>query len=165
MAVAGWMYFTHQTEWKAYLQDLVSYNDQALLSSIVIIDSMQTETERKAKESTEDNSVGWTKQDAKDMGEIADKVRKQEALTEGELAKSRNKMRKYWKQLMMVSIRQHGGIQQSAANKQIKTTSQRDQFRQHNAALYECSEHGKACGYGICDECPVTQGLQIRLCT
>lgn len=106
MAIAAWRYFTHQTEWKAYLQDLVSQNDTALLRSIILIDNLQTEPERKAKESVEDNNVGWTKQDAKEMGEIADKIRNREQLSKGELAKSRNKMKKYWKQLMVISKRQ-----------------------------------------------------------
>lgn len=167
MAVAAWKYFTHQTEWKAYLQDLVSSNDKALLRSIVLIDNLQTEPERQAKESTEDNNVGWTKQDAKDMGEIADKVRSGEQLTKGEWAKSRNKMKKYWKQLMMISKRQQEeNERQQLAEIQEQQEQERMarelQFKEYNKILYECSENGKQCEYGICDECPVTRGLQMR---
>lgn len=172
MAVAAWKYFTHQTEWKAYLQDLVSQNDIALLRSIVLIDNLQTEPERQARESVEDNNVGWTKQDAKEMGDIADKVRKGEQLTEGELAKSRNKMKKYWKQLMFISqknAKQKEEAKQQKINEEsekvmlyIKKERER-QFRDSIRAMEECSENGKACEYGICDECPVTRGLQMRL--
>lgn len=168
MSVAAWKYFTHQTEWKAYLQDLVSQNDTALLRSIVLIDNMQTEPERQTKESIDDNNVGWTKQDAKEMGNIADKVRKGEQLTKGEWAKSRNKMKKYWKQLMQISKQQQVDSKRQQLAEQHKQEEQErisreEQFRQYNRILYECSENGKACEYGICDECPVTRGLQMRL--
>lgn len=168
MAIAAWRYFTHQTEWKAYLQDLVSQNDSALLRSIVLIDNLQTEPERKARESTEDNNVGWTKQDAKEMGDIADKVRKGEQLTKGEWAKSRNKMKKYWKQLMQISKQQQAEnerqqLAEQQEQKEQERISREEQFRQYSRALQECSESGKACEYGICDECPVTRGLQMRL--
>lgn len=168
MAIAAWRYFTHQTEWKAYLQDLVSQNDTALLRSIILIDNLQTEPERKAKESVEDNNVGWTKQDAKEMGEIADKIRNREQLSKGELAKSRNKMKKYWKQLMVISKwqRTENEMQQLAEiqeQKEQERISREEQFREYSRALQECSENGKPCEYGICDECPVTRGLQMRL--
>lgn len=168
MVVAAWKYFTHQTEWKAYLQDLVSQNDTALLKSIVLIDNLQTEPERNARESTEDNNVGWTKQDAKEMGDIADKVRKGEQLTKGEWAKSRNKMKKYWKQLMQISKQQQAEserkqLAEQQKQKEWERVSREEQFRQYSRALRECSENGKACEYGICDECPVTRGLQMRL--
>lgn len=168
MAIAAWRYFTHQTEWKAYLQDLVSQNDTALLRSIILIDNLQTEPERKARESVEDNNVGWTKQDAKEMGEIADKIRNREQLSKCELAKSRNKMKKYWKQLMVISKRQQteNEMQQLAEiqeQKEQERISREEQFREYSRALQECSENGKPCEYGICDECPVTRGLQMRL--
>lgn len=167
-AIYAWNYFTHQTEWKAYLQDLVSNNDTALLKSIVIIDNLQTEYERKAMESIDDNNVGWTKQDAKEMGEIANKVRSGDSITKGEMAKSRNKMKKYWRQLMMVSKSQQSEKERRriAAEEERKENDRllrAEQFRQYSKAIYECSEHGKACEYGICDECPVRLGLQMRL--
>ena len=37
-----------------------------------------------------------------------------------------------------------------------------EHFRDSMEALRKCSEEGIACGYGICDECPVTSGLQMR---
>ena len=166
--IAAWKYFKHQTEWKAYLQDLVSHNDTALARAIVLIDNYQTEPERQAKESTEDNDVGWTKQDAKDMGEIADKVRNGIPLSKGELAKSRNKMKKYWRQLMLISQQQQERHHQQELaeikEQEEQTRLQRErQFREYNKVLYECAENGKQCECGICDECPVTRGLQMRL--
>lgn len=167
MAIAGWMYFTHQTEWKAYLQDLVSQNDKALLRSIVLIDNLQTETERQTGESVEDNNVGWTKQDAKEMGSIAEKVRKGGRLTEGELAKSRNKMKKYWKQLMEISKRQQAEKGADSEHNQVESDHifVEDSSGQYsiNLGRRTCCDEGKNCEYGICGECMASNGVQIRI--
>ena len=45
----------------------------------------------------EDNYVGFTKWDAEEMTAIAQKIIRKQKLTDGEVAKSRNKMQKYWK--------------------------------------------------------------------
>ena len=172
MAIAGWQYFTTQKQWEAYLKDLVRTNDKALLTAIVRIDDRQTEEERAIGESTEDNLVGWTKWDAKEMGDIAQKIKRGEPLTIGELAKSRNKMQKYWKQLMYISKQQQEEKAKKRAleeeeriNKEVQVENEKNKelFRQHNEMLRCCAEDGKACEYGICDECPVTQGFQMRM--
>lgn len=168
MAVQAWRYFTTQVEWKRYLQDLLESNDAVVVKAILAVDSYQTEPERQAKESVEDNNVGWTKHDAKEMGELADKIRAGEQLSVGEMAKSRNKMKKYWRQLMLVSKRQMEAEQKKAeefAHQQQKIIDQQvlRVFRENIRAMIECSEKGKPCDYGICDECPVTRGLQLRL--
>lgn len=103
MAAPAYMSCKTQEEWKAYLQNLVKTNDKALLRSILVIYNSQTDEEQVTGESTEENDVGFTKWDAKEMTAIAKKIQRHEALTKGELAKSRNKMCKYWKQLMVVS--------------------------------------------------------------
>ena len=117
MAGPAWKYFTTQEQWKAYLQDLVSTNTNACLKAITCIDNWQTEPERQQGESTEENGVGWTKYDAKEMGQLANKIRNGQALTDGELAKAKNKMKKYWKQLMQISKRQ---MEQQEAEEQAK---------------------------------------------
>lgn len=173
MAIAGWQYFTTQKQWEAYLKDLVRTNDKALLKAIVLIDNRQTEEERAKGESTEDNFVGWTKWDAKEMGDIAKKIKREEPLTIGELAKSRNKMCKYWKQLMYISKQQ----QAAKSNQEPKALEQKslrinvseqqelkeEHFRVSLETMRRCAEDGIACEYGICDECPVTQGFQMRM--
>ena len=98
-----WSYFTTQKQWKLYLQDLLEYSDRAVKMAILCIDDLQTETEKAAKQTIDENEVGWTKYDAEEMGLIAFKVRNGIDLTNGEFAKSRNKMKKYWKQLMYIS--------------------------------------------------------------
>ena len=104
--MAAWEYFTSQKQWEAYLKDLLKTNDQALLKSIVLVYDNQTDEEKNKGESIEDNCIGFSKIDAKEMGDIAKKIKADKALTKGELAKSRNKMQKYWKQLMIISKKQ-----------------------------------------------------------
>lgn len=168
MAGPAWKYFTTQEQWKAYLQDLVSTNTNACLKAITCIDNWQTEPERQQGESTEENGVGWTKYDAKEMGQLANKIRNGQALTDGELAKAKNKMKKYWKQLMQISKRQ---MEQQEAQEQAKLEQEvrevaeqkRQQFEETLEVLRKCGEEGIACEYGICDECPLTRGYQLRL--
>ena len=173
MAIAGWQYFTTQKQWEAYLKDLMRTNNKALLKAIVLIHDRQTEEEKAKGESTEDNFVGWTKWDAKEMGDIAKKIKREEPLTIGELAKSRNKMCKYWKQLMYIS-KQQQAIKNSQEPKaleqkglQINTSEEQqlkeEHFRTSLETMRRCAEEGIACEYGICDECPVTQGFQMRM--
>lgn len=101
--MAVWEYFTNQKQWKMYLKELLKTNDTALFRAIVLVYNNQTEEEKYRGKSIEENSVGFNKVDAKEMGEIAKKIKSGKPLTKAELAKSRNKMQKYWKQLMIIS--------------------------------------------------------------
>lgn len=156
-----WYSFEGTEQWKEYLQHLVTTNDQALLLSIRRINERQTELEQYNKESIEDNDVGWTKYDAKEMGTIADKIIHGEELTKGEWAKSRNKMKKYWKQLMDISKQRME--QEKKAKEEERQRAAKEHFEQSLETLKRCSEKGIACGYGICSECPLTQGWQLRM--
>lgn len=161
----AWYFFTKQTEWQAYIKHLVTNNDDALFKAIVCIDNMQTELERLNKQSTEDNNVGWTKVDADVMCTIAQKIKAGQQLSAGEVAKSRNKMKKYWKQLMDVGkqhIAEYNAKQQyQQMHKTPKPTP--EQVNQIFDDIKRCSEEGIACGYGICSECPLTHGWQLKL--
>ena len=101
----AWESFTNQKQWREYLRDLIKTNNKALVRAIVLVYDLQTEREKVAGESIEDNMVGFNKIDAKDLGAIAIKIKAGKTLTEGEIARSRNKMVKYWKQLMWISKR------------------------------------------------------------
>lgn len=158
---AVWEAFKTNKEWKQYLQNLVKTNDRALYKAIVLIYDSQTEEEKVKEESVEDNYVGFTKVDAKELGDIAKKIKAGQQLTDGELAKSRNKMVKYWKQLMVISKRQMAERKEAERLERIRVG--RQYFEDSIETLRRCSEEGIACDYGICDECPVTQGLQMRL--
>ena len=173
--VAAWEYFTNEKQWKAYLKDLLQTNDGALLKSIVLIYNNQTTEEKEKCESIDDNYVGFTKIDAFDLGNIAKKIQDGQQLTKAEFARCRNKMPKYWKQLMMISkkrslekraelsavkeavrIRDDDVLASDASTRQLL-------FKEHNDTLRRCSEEGVSCEYGICNECPITTGFQLRL--
>lgn len=153
--MSEWEYFTNQKQWESYLKNLVKTNDKALLRSIILIYNNQTEEEKNKEKSIEDNYIGFSKIDAYEMGQIAKKIKSGQPLTKGELAKSRNKMQKYWKQLMIISKK----------NMEVKRLEIEDELNAEayklqqnsmeiNEELKECLEKGKSCKYGICSECP-----------
>ena len=172
--MAAWEYFTSQKQWEAYLKDLLKTNDKALLRAIMLIYNNQTPEEKDKGESIEDNCIGFSKIDAKEMGVIARKIKANKALTKGELAKSRNKMQKYWKQLMIISkkqaeanrLQEQKELEAKLAKEELATLKEvaekLEQFKQDIETLRKCSEEGIACEYGICDECPITTGFQLR---
>lgn len=167
--MAAWEYFTSQKQWESYLKDLVRTNDQALLRAIVLIYDNQTDEEKLKGESIEDNCIGFSKIDAAEMGAIARKIKAKKQLSKGELAKSRNKMQKYWKQLMIISKKQAEAKKQQydeqaeeAAINEYEN-EKKEQLKDFCEVLRRCSEEGISCDYGICDECPVTTGIQLRL--
>ena len=48
--------------------------------------------------------------------------------------------------------------------KMLKEESERlNLFREHIEILRKCSEEGISCEYGICDECPLTTGFQLKM--
>lgn len=163
-----WERFTSRKQWETYLKDLVATNDKALKRAIVLIHNNQTEEEKNKEESLEDNLTGFSKIDAKEMGEIARKILAGRELTDGEISKSRNKMKKYWRQLMLISKKQ---ARDKKAREQMELESKIDEersarldlFREYNEALRRCVEEGISCEYGICDECPVMTGFQTRM--
>lgn len=167
-------YFTSQKQWERYLKDLLRTNDTALLRSVVLVYNGQTEEERHKGKSIEDNCIGFDKIDAAEMGAIARKIKAGKVLTKSELAKTRNKMPKYWRQLMVVSKERAEAKKRKRVGEayneraEAKTVDEheferREQFRNCCEALRRCSEEGISCDYGICDECPIATGLQLRL--
>lgn len=167
--MAAWEYFTSQKQWESYLKDLVRTNDQALLRAIVLIYDNQTDEAKLKGESIEDNCIGFSKIDAAEMGAIARKIKAKKQLSKGELVKSRNKMQKYWKQLMIISKKQAEAKKQQydeqaeeAAINEYEN-EKKEQLKDFCEVLRRCSEEGISCDYGICDECPVTTGIQLRL--
>lgn len=168
-------YFTNQDEWEAYLKDLLKTNDKALSKAILLIYENQTHEEKCKHESIEHNGIGFNKFDAKEMGDIAIKIKNGTPLTAGELAKSRNKMQKYWKQLMFISLDQikMRKLQEQKELKRKMAKEEADAAKEHEEKLKEfknnievlrrCSEEGISCDFGICDECPITTGFQMRL--
>lgn len=173
--MAAWEYFTSNKQWERYLKDLLKSNDEALLRAIVLVYENQTDEEKCKGETIEGNNIGFSKIDAKELGEIARKIKAGKELTKGELAKSRNKMQKYWKQLMIISKKQAEARKlKEQENKELELAKEEEdariekeksleQFRKDIETLRKCSEEGISCSYGICGECPITTGFQLKI--
>lgn len=100
-----WEQFTNQQQWKEYLQNLVRTNKKALYRSIILIADLQTPEEKVWGATIEKNNVGFGAVDAEMMTSLALRLKCGGELTERELAICRNKMPKYWRQLMIISKR------------------------------------------------------------
>ena len=165
--MAAWEYFTSQKQWEAYLKDLVKTNNAALLRAIVLVYDNQTPEEKCKGKSIEDNGAGFSNVDAYEMGKIARKIKRGDQLTKGEIAKSRNKMQKYWKQLMIISKEKAEAKKrerqelEAKLNEEVAAIKEEERqalerFKEHNEILRQCAEEGKVCNYCICDECQNT---------
>ena len=100
-----WETFTNQQQWKEYLQNLVRTNKKALYRAIVVIAEYQTPEEKAWGMTIDHNGVGFGAVDAEMMTALALRIKNGGELTERELAICRNKMPKYWRQLMIISKR------------------------------------------------------------
>lgn len=103
MRVKPWENFKTQLEWKQYLQDLVRTNDKALLRAIWVIYQRQTGEEQKTGVTTEENGMGFSKIDAEFFTQIMVQLKHGQKISNRQMAIARNKMPKYWRQLMEVS--------------------------------------------------------------
>lgn len=103
MGVKVWESFTNQQQWKDYLQELVRTNDRALIKSILVIYERQTDEEKYSGQTTEHNGQGFGKIDAGFFTQIVVQLKHGYPLTDRQMAVARNKMPKYWRQLMQVS--------------------------------------------------------------
>lgn len=95
-----WETFTNQKQWRDYITNLLKTNDKALCRAIVVLYEMQTDEEKMKGEAIEDNGAGFGKVDAAEMGRVARKIMHNQPLEASEWARMRNKVPKYWKQLM-----------------------------------------------------------------
>jgi flagellar motor protein MotB len=158
-----WGSITKKSEWKKHLQHLVKTDTKACLRAIVCIDQLQTVEEHRRCESVDENNVGWTKWDAPDMSRMAAKFRAGVQLSEGELARAKNKMPKYWQQLMMISKRRLAEKQKRQQQVEEEAKAQAEAIREAQLAeIQQCQESGIPCEYGICDECKKLQEALSR---
>ena len=151
-----WEGFTNQKQWEDYLKNLVKTNDRALFKAIILIYDMQTNEEKSTGSSVEENNAGFSKVDAYEMGIVAKKIKRGDPLTKGEIAKSKTKMPKYWKQLMIISKRNMQEHKEEEAMQEAVQEEYYEQLRFEDVI----EEKTCPCSYGICDEC---YGVQMRL--
>ena len=88
---------------KAYIQDLLSKNDRAVIQALLAIYARQTEAEKATLTTKEDNGVGFNGIDGTILTSFAQWYQQKGFLSPKQLAISRNKMKHYWKQLLCVA--------------------------------------------------------------
>ena len=94
-----------QKEWEIEIKVLLKTNDVALKRAIVLIYELQTDEEKNLGVAKEENNVGFSKIDAEFLSKVARKIKNNLPLDDAEIIISRNKMQKYWKQLMYISLK------------------------------------------------------------
>ena len=152
-----WESFTNQKQWKEYLTNLIKTNVNALKISVVRIYDQQTFEEQVKKESIEDNQVGFTKIDACYLGNIAEKIKTNQELTPKEFAITKNKMIKYWKQLMRISkAKMEAECLEQQKQMEIYQSEFEHYEEQRQQEKLRCLEKGIPCSYGCCDECQIS---------
>lgn len=86
-------------EWKAYIQNLLRLNDNAVKSALVLLLSLQEEDEQRDNKSVHENGVGFNKVDADFLSRMAKQVNAGIDLTNDEMQACRWALMKYWRQL------------------------------------------------------------------
>ena len=85
---------------KEAVNRLLSDNDKAVARAVLTVYRNQTESERATKCTKENNGVGFTSVDAEILTNIAKFYQQTGFLTPRQLDIARNKMKKYWRQLL-----------------------------------------------------------------
>lgn len=86
-------------EWKAYIQGLLQFNDNAVKSALSLLLSLQEEDEKRDNKSVHENGVGFNKVDADFLGRMAKRVNAGMDLTDSQMQACRWALMKYWRQL------------------------------------------------------------------
>lgn len=92
--------------WKAYISDLLEEDQLAVYRAILILHSLQTAEEQSNYTTIEHNHLGLGKIDARLFTEAAGIIYTNSTLNEAMFQQLKNKSKKYWRQLMLVSLGQ-----------------------------------------------------------
>ena len=153
-----------QKEWEIEIKVLLKTNDVALKRAIVLIYELQTDEEKNLGIAKEENNVGFSKIDAEFLSKIAKKIKNNLPLDDAEIIISRNKMQKYWKQLMHISLKNIEEKESLEKQKLIAIKNEKERvFRENQEEIRKCLEEGIPCEYGICSECLLNEGIQMKI--
>lgn len=98
-----------QTWNKDSVQNLLRTNEYAMKRAIVKIYERQTQDEKIQQATTQSNGIGFTGVDAKFLSSLAVQVISRGTLSPKQTAIARNKMPKYWKQILEL-IKEKEGV-------------------------------------------------------
>lgn len=113
-------------EWKAYIQNLIQFNDKAVKSALVLLLSLQEEDERRDNKSVHENGVGFNKIDADFLGRMAKRVNAGIDLTSSEMQACRWGLMKYWRQL---TDRSKANLAKMKKQRELDIASEAEQSR------------------------------------
>lgn len=87
---------------KERIQNLLLSNNEAVYQALLKIYDRQTSDEQDAQDTRDWNAMGFTGFDGKILSSFTESYKKYGRLTDKQMAIARNKMKKYWKQLLEV---------------------------------------------------------------
>jgi hypothetical protein len=85
---------------KADVQDLIARSDLATARAVALVYANQTQAEQAAQTTRDSNGVGFTAVDAEFLTSAAQFYERRGFLTPKQLAVARNKVKKYWRQIL-----------------------------------------------------------------
>lgn len=88
---------------KASIQELLDKSDRAVLKALYAIYNLQTAAEQAGHSTREVNGVGFSQWDAPFLTDMVVKSRRWGSLTPGQMAATRNKMKRYHRQLVEIA--------------------------------------------------------------
>ncbi|CCG43226.1 hypothetical protein [Magnetospirillum molischianum] len=99
---------------KEAIQELLARNDEAVKRALLAVFRRQTAEEQTTERTRESNGVGFTGPDAEILTSFAKQLQTRGFLSPKQLAITRNKIKKYWRQLLD-EIETKAGSQQRPA--------------------------------------------------
>lgn len=86
---------------KTDIQTMLATRDKAVTNALLLIYSKQTDAEQATEATVEHNGVGFTGVDGEFLTSCAKFYKRAGFLTDKQMAIARNKMKKYWKQILL----------------------------------------------------------------
>lgn len=111
-------------EWKAYIQNLLRFNDNAVKSALALLLSLQEKDEQRDNKSVHENGVGFNKVDADFLSRMAKQVNAGIDLTNDEMQACRWALMKYWRQL---ADRSKENLAKMKKQREFETSSEAEQ--------------------------------------
>lgn len=88
---------------KDKIHAMLDKRPEAVMRALIAIDGRQEPDERASGTTRHTNGVGWSKYDAEFCGQMADRARRNWSFSPKQLAVSRNKVKRYWRQLIEIA--------------------------------------------------------------
>jgi hypothetical protein len=118
------------------VQELLDKNDQAVIRAMHAIQDRQTADEQAGHTTRHTNGVGWSKFDAEWMSEMIIGYRRWGRLTPKQMAITRNKVKRYWRQLCEIANEKEAVVQQPAIQELDETAAESAAIAAEEAAYH-----------------------------